>query len=142
MLAYSRDLVWNGLNEPALLASCIRGCRYAERESAHRFRAVIQARIAEFRKDFHVDLVVDDSFAPGSYTLTTQMGAGFLGTVSGRAEVRLEQLQGGQTCMFYAADISGIGLVGKLLPLVEARARRRVQEFFDQFVERLGTFPG
>lgn len=141
-LAYPRDLVWRHLNDAAVLASCIRGCRYVVRESRCDFRAVIEARIADFRKDFHIVLTVDETHAPAAYTLSTQMQAGIFGGVDGCAEVRLEQLPIDRTRMSYQAVVSGTRLVGKLLPLVEASARRRVHEFFDRFVEHLDDLPG
>ena len=141
-LEYARDLVWEKLNDPEVLATCIRGCTFVERETPHNFRAVIQAHVGEVRKDFHIDLVVDDTHAPADYVLSTQMSAGLFGAVRGKATVRLEQLQAQQTRMFYRADIFGTRLVGKLLPLVEGIARRRVQEFFDEFISHLGDKVG
>ena len=137
-LEYARERVWEQLNDPGVLAACIRGCAYVERDSQHDFRAVIRARVGEIHKDFHVDLVVDDTHAPAAYTLSTQMGAGLLGSVSGVAEVELTAMGVARTHMVYRADISGTRLVGRVLPLVEGVAQRRVREFFDQFVAHLG----
>ncbi len=137
-LEYARELVWQQLNDPVMLAACIRGCAFVERDSPQDFRAVIQARVGEIHKDFYVDLVVDDARAPSAYTLSTQMSAGPLGLVNGRAEVELRALAAQRTRMSYTADITGTRLVGRVLPLVEGVAQRRVLEFFNEFISRLG----
>lgn len=138
-LNYRRELVWSKLNDPVVLADCIRGCHHVERESRHSYRAVIVARIGEIKKQFHVDLRVDDAFAPGKYTLSTQMSAGVFGRVTGKAEVTLRELSEAETSMAYSADISGTGVLARVLPLAEGIVRRRVQEFLDEFVGHLAS---
>lgn len=138
-LGYARELVWERLNDPLVLADCIRGCSYVERSTRHDFTAVIQARIGEIHRDFHVDLVVDDIGAPAKYTLSTEISAGVFGRVSGKADVRLDSRGEAETGMSYFAHISGTGLVGKVLPLLEGIAQRRVREFFKEFVRHLSA---
>jgi carbon monoxide dehydrogenase subunit G len=136
-LNYSRDLIWKKLNDPAILAACIRGCAYVERESPTSFKAVIRAHIGEIKKDFGVVLLVDDQRAPAQYTLSSTVSAGLLGKVKGQAEVVLEEIAEQQTVLRYIANIDGTGLLGKTLPLIEGAAGRRVRDFFDQFVDHL-----
>ncbi len=136
-LHYPRETVWQKLNDPTILAACIKGCAYVERESSKKFKAVIRAHLGKIKKDFNVDLDVDDSFAPAEYTLSTVVSAGLLGNVKGRAKVELQEVAEQQTILHYVATISGKGLLGKTLPLIEGAASRRVHNFFDQFVEHL-----
>ena len=137
VLNYPRDHIWAKLNDPDILAQCIRGCAYVSRESPTRFRAVIRARVGEMKKDFSVDLDVDDTRAPAQYSLSSVVGAGLFGRVKGKAEVDLREVSPRQSELHYVATISGGGLLGKALPLIEGVAEHRVHEFFDLFVEHL-----
>ena len=137
LLNYSRDLIWEKLNDPDILAACIKGCAYVERESPTSFKAVIRAHIGEIKKDFGVNLTVDAEKAPAQYTLSSTIGAGILGMFKGQADVTLEEIAEQKTALRYTATVTGKGLLGKTLPLIEGAGGRRVRDFFDQFVDHL-----
>lgn len=137
ILHHSRDYVWEKLNDPGVLAACIKGCEYVDRTSPVKFKAVIRAHIGEIKKDFSVDLNVDDQHAPAKYTLGSVVSAGLLGKVTGRAEVDLQEAGETRSQLHYVATIEGGGLLGRALPLIEGAARRRVRNFFDKFVDHL-----
>ena len=136
-LQYSRDYVWEKLNDPEILAACIKGCEYVERESPTKFKAVIRAHLGEIKKDFNVNLRVNDENAPARYTLGSEVSAGLFGKAKGLAEVDLQVVSENQSVLHYVATIEGGGLLGKALPLIEGAASRRVHDFFDKFVDHL-----
>jgi len=136
-LAYPRALVWKKLNDPKTLAVCIRGCVEMERCAPDKFKAVIRAQLGDIKKDFKIELTVQDEDAPAAYCLSSDVSAGILGRVDGQADVMLKVVDEGHTDLHYVATLSGRGLIGKALPLVEGVAARRVREFFDQFVAHL-----
>jgi carbon monoxide dehydrogenase subunit G len=136
-LNYPREMIWQKLNDPTILAACIKGCEYVERESSKKFKAVIRAHLGEIKKDFSVDLDVDDVIAPAEYTFSTVVSAGLLGKVKGQANVELEEVTELKTVLHYVATTGGTGLLGKALPLIEGAASRSVHYFFDQFVVHL-----
>lgn len=136
-LDYSPEVVWEKLNDPKILAACIKGCTYVDRESPQKFKAVIRAHIGEIKKDFSVDLDVDDTHAPARYTLGSVVSAGLFGKVKGLAEVELKGVGENQSELHYVATIDGKGLLGRALPLIEGAAGRRVRDFFDKFVDHL-----
>ena len=137
LLNYSRDLIWEKLNDPDILAACIKGCAYVERESPTSFKAVIRAHLGEIKKDFAVNLTVDAQNAPAQYTLSSTVGVGILGKIKGQADVTLEKITDQQTSLCYIAMVTGKGLLGQTLPLIEGAGGRRVRDFFDQFVDHL-----
>lgn len=136
-LHHPRDEVWAKLNDPDILATCIRGCAYVERESPQKFKAVIRAHIGDMKKDFSIDLDIEDSRAPEKYEMCTQVNAGLLGKAKAVADVKLTALEDNKTELHYVATISGSGVLSKALPLIEGAAARRVHAFFDAFVEHL-----
>lgn len=136
-LDHPRDEIWEKLNDPEILAACIKGCAFVTRESAQKFKAVIRAQFGELQKDFSIDLDVEDSCAPAQYALSSQVSAGLLGKAKAVADVQLEVLEDNKTRLHYVATISGRGVLNKALPLIEGAAVRRVRAFFDAFVEHL-----
>ena len=138
-LNYGRDFIWAQLNDPDILAACIRGCAYVERETAQNFKAVIRASLGGLKKDFDIHLAVDDRNAPEQYRLSTIVSAGLMGKATGKADVSLNAITPSKTELHYIATIDGSGMLGKALPLVENLAANRVQAFFDAFVDHLNT---
>jgi carbon monoxide dehydrogenase subunit G len=134
---HSRDYVWEKLNDPDMLASCIKGCAFVERTSPVEFKAVIRAHIGDIKKYFNINLYVDVQHAPAQYTLGTVVSAGLLGNAQGLAEVDLEAVSIGRCALHYIATIKGKGVLGRALPLIEGAARQRVQDFFNKFVDHL-----
>lgn len=108
-----------------------------ERCAPDKFKAVIRAQLGDIKKDFKIELTVQDEDAPAAYCLSSDVSAGILGRVDGQADVLLKVVDEGHTDLHYVATLSGRGLIGKALPLVEGVAARRVREFFDQFVAHL-----
>ena len=136
-LPYSREYIWEKLNDPVVLAACIKGCVRVERVSPKQFKAVIRAHVGEIKKDFNIVLNVQDDQAPAAYCLSSDVSAGLFGKVNGEADVALEVSDDTHTRLKYIARIDGRGLLGKALPLIEGAARARVRDFFDQFVAHL-----
>ncbi len=136
-LDYPRDVIWAKLNDPQILAACIKGCTHVERESPQKFKAVIRAHLGDLKKDFSIDLDVEDSCAPAQYELCSQVSAGLLGKAKGVADVTLTELGENKTKLRYIATISAGGVLNKTLPLIKGAATRRVRAFFDAFVEHL-----
>jgi carbon monoxide dehydrogenase subunit G len=136
-LDHPRDEIWAKLNDPEVLAACIKGCTFVTRESAQKFKAVVRAQLGDIKKDFSIDLDVEDSGAPAQYELSSQVSAGLMGKAKAVANVKLQVLDDNKTRLHYIATISGRGVLNKALPLIEGAAVKRVRAFFDAFVEHL-----
>ncbi len=131
-ISQSRDEVWRQLNDPGVLAECIRGCSRVDKPNETEYDAVIEAHIGRFRREFKVALTVEDAHAPQHYQLHSGMSAGFFGRADGVAEVTLSE-NDGVTLVDYRATIGLDGLLSKAMPLIEPLARGRVREFFNRF---------
>jgi len=136
-LGHNREWVWQKLNDPDVLAACIRGCVLVERSTPRNFNAVIRAHVGEIKKDFTVVLEVEDDQAPAAYCLRSDISAGILGKVRGSADVTLKVVDQRHTDLQYVAKLDGQGMLGRALPLIEGLVAKRVQDFFDQFVAHL-----
>lgn len=139
ILDLPQDIIWEKLNDPKILAACIRGCQRVEKISEDRFKAIIRASIGKIKKDFSLDLYVDAAGAPSGYILSSDVSAGMLGKAQGSAQVRLDKINGHKTKLHYTANINASGLLNKTLPLVQGIAGKRVQDFFDEFVVQVAS---
>lgn len=125
--------VWLALNDPAVLAGCIPGCKALERRADGRFAATIEARVGPVRASFAGSVELADLDPPHAYTLRGQGQAGPAGFARGEARVRLTA-DGEGTLLAYAAraEIGGkLATVGSRL--IQGVARKTADEFFEAF---------
>ncbi len=134
LLTLPRSVTWDKLNDPEVLALCIRGCSAVKKEG-NNFKAVITAKLSNYQKDFNINLTVNDEHAPQAYQLSSKVSAGWFGAASAVSEVELFCCgeANSQTRLEYQATIEASGLIAKALPLVRDVAEKRVIEFFELF---------
>ena len=105
-------LVWQGLNDPEVLKSCINGCKILESTSESEFRAEIVAAVGPVKAKFKGNLALSEMVPLKSYSLRFEGTGGPAGFVKGSAKVALEERLG-STLLIYSAsfNIGGITLV-------------------------------
>ncbi|MFX3657944.1 MAG: CoxG family protein [bacterium] len=140
-IAASRDDVWAGLNDPAVLARCIDGCLSLERTAPDRFDARVKSRIGPVNATFDVELGLEDVVPPERYTLRAQAKGGAAGFARGEAHVELAD-DGDGTRLRYSVQ-GNVG--GKLAQvgsrLIDGAARKMADDFFSAFQRELGGAP-
>lgn len=125
--------VWEGLNDPDILARCIDGCLSMERTSDEQFDASVKARFGPVSATFQARLVLSELQPPASYTLTASVNGGPAGFGKGSAQVNLEE-DNGATLLRYSvtANVGGkLAQVGSRL--IDAAARKMADDFFSSF---------
>jgi carbon monoxide dehydrogenase subunit G len=130
--------VWEALNDPAALRSCIAGCKQLDKISDTEFSAVVSAKVGPVSATFRGNVVLSDLVAPNSYTLTGQGQGGAAGFARMSAQVALTA-EGDQTVLKYVAkaEIGGkLASVGSRL--VQVVAKKNADDFFAAFARRLG----
>lgn len=138
-IAAPRARVWEALNDPAVLKSCIEGCEELTRSGEDAFHAVVRARLGPVNAVFAGDIALKDLDPPNGYTLDVNAKGGAAGFASGSARVTLKD-EGEGTLLSYAAE----GRVGGKLAqigqrLVDAAARKTADDFFAAFARELGA---
>jgi len=83
-----RDLVWNLLMDPAVIASCIPGCHELEPDGEDRYRAKLTVALSAITGTYNGTVVISEKAPHGSYRLTVD-GQGKAGFVKGSAAVTL-----------------------------------------------------
>lgn len=105
-----RDAVWRALQDPAVLARTLPGCRTLEVVGPDRFAMTIHAGVASITGTYRGTVELTERSEPDSLRMKAE-GAGAPGTISADTLVRLEAVDGG-TRIDYDADAVVGGMIG------------------------------
>jgi carbon monoxide dehydrogenase subunit G len=125
--------VWDALNDPAVLKTCIPGCEEIAKVSDTEYKILLTAAVGPVKVRFNGKLVLSDMNPPSSYSLVFEGAGGGAGFATGKAEVALEP-ENGSTKLSYKvhAQIGGkLAQIGSRL--IDGVARRTAAEFFTRF---------
>lgn len=133
-----RQLVWERLNDPETLKTCIPGCQSIEKLSDTEFTAKVVAKVGPVKATFSGKVTLSDLDPPAGYRITGEGSGGVAGFAKGGATVQLEE-DGVETVLRYGAQ----GQVGGKLAqigsrLVDATSRKMADEFFKNFAGAVG----
>src|SRR5262245_2514842 len=98
-----RELVWQALNDPEVLADCIPGCESLEKVSDTKMVAKVTAKIGPVKATFNGDVTLSNIVPPEGYTITGEGKGGAAGFAKGGADVNLEAV-GEETILRYTAQ--------------------------------------
>jgi hypothetical protein len=130
--------VWEALNDPDILRSCIPGCDEMERVSDNEYRLGMLAVVGPVKARFTGKLLLSDIVAPERYALRFEGSGGAAGFGKGLANVQLSADAGTQTQLSYTADAQIGGKIAQVgSRLVDGIARKIAEEFFTRFEARL-----
>lgn len=133
-LGASRELVWNALNDPAVLQASIPGCEALERTTDNSFTATIVSRVGPIKARFAGKVTLSNIVAPRSYTLTGEGSGGAAGFAKADIEVHLDALEQQVTLLRYAVKATVGGKLAQLgSRMVDAAARKSADDFFELF---------
>ena len=130
-----REAVWAALNDPAVLARCIPGCKELNAVSPEEMAAKVALKIGPVSATFAGTVRLEDIRAPEGYTLVGQGNGGMAGFAKGRAAVQLAE-EGPETVLSYEAKAEIGGKIATLGGrLMQSTSRRLADEFFKTFAE-------
>jgi carbon monoxide dehydrogenase subunit G len=137
-LAAPRDQVWEALNDPEVLKSCIPGCESLEKDG-DAFSGVIKAAVGPVRSKFNVAISLDDVRPPEGYTLVGEGKSGAAGFGRGEAKVALAA-EGAETLLQYQADFKVGGKLAQVgSRLVSGAVTKLTDQFFANFADHVGV---
>ncbi len=136
-IAAARQVVWNALNDTAVLQACIPGCEELQRLSDTILKARVLVQLGPVKSIFTTYITLDELNPPTSYTIVGEGVAGSAGSGRGEARVRLAE-DGALTLLTYTVDLK---LRGKLAQvgsrLLEGATRQLANDFFASFAMQL-----
>ncbi|MCO8145776.1 carbon monoxide dehydrogenase subunit G [Rhodovulum tesquicola] len=134
VIAADRAAVWERLTDPDTLKACIPGCQELEGSIEDGFEAVVTQKVGPVKATFRGAVKVSDLIERQSYTILGEGKGGVAGFAKGRADVRLEDAEGGGTELIYDVHAEVGGKLAQLgSRLIHGTARRLADQFFDTF---------
>src|SRR4029453_6207556 len=134
-----REDVWQKLNDPEVLKSCIPGCEELEKLSDTEFRAVATTKIGPVKARFKGTGRLSDLDPPNGYRISGEGDGGVAGFAKGGATVALVAKDGG-TLLTYNVEAQIGGKLAQLgQRLVNGAAKKIADEFFQKFASSVGA---
>lgn len=136
-LAAERSSIWEKLNDPALLQSCIPGCEQLERFEEDGYRVVVRISIGPVSARFKGRVKLTEISPLSFYSIVGEGEGGMAGFAKGTANVGLIDEHGG-TLLTYEVEAQIGGKIAQLgQRLVIGSARKIADEFFSRFAKEV-----
>ena len=128
-----RRVVWEALNDPAVLKQAINGCESLERTAENEFTASVVAKVGPVKAKFGGTVTLSDLDPPNGYRITGEGAGGAAGYAKGGAQVQLADDGEGTLLRYQAhADVGGkLAQIGSRL--IQGTAKKMADEFFSSF---------
>jgi carbon monoxide dehydrogenase subunit G len=137
-IAAPRQIVWEALNDPAVLKASIPGCESLEKLSDTEMKATAAVRIGPIAARFSGAVHLSEIDVPNGYTIGGEGQGGVAGFAKGDAKVRLEDI-GDATVLRYEVHAQVGGKLAQLgARLIDATAKQMAASFFDRFSAQVG----
>jgi carbon monoxide dehydrogenase subunit G len=125
-----RARVWQALNDPAVLQSCIPGCEELVDESPTVRKARVMVKVGPVRARFNGRMTLTEVDAPSRCVLGFEGSGGAAGIASGRSQVELHE-DGEDTRLTYSVKASVGGKLGQIGGrMIDASAKQLADQFF------------
>lgn len=138
----SRGVVWQALNDPAVLEASIPGCEGLEKLSDTEFDARIVSRIGSIKARFQGKVSLSDIRPEEGYVIHGRGQGGAAGAVKGSARVQLAD-DGAGTLLRYTARAEVAGkLAGVGSRVIQGVASKTANDFFENFTRCVSAEEG
>ena len=127
----SVETVWQALNDPEILRSCIPGCESLDMKDDTNMEAVVALKIGPIKARFNGAVELLNLNPPHSYTIQGEGKGGIAGFAKGGADVKLAEDGEGGTILTYVAkaDVGGkMAMLGSRL--IVSTSKKLAGEFF------------
>lgn len=134
-LPAAREVVWDKLNDPAVLKACIPGCEELTKSGDNQFEAVAKMKVGPVSARFKGKVTLSDLDPPNGYRISGEGEGGVAGFAKGGATVALAEQEGG-TLLTYNVEAQIGGKLAQLgQRLINGAAKKLADEFFAKFAE-------
>ena len=135
-------VVWDALNDPAMLKASVPGCESIERIADNEYQVQMVARVGPVSAKFKGKLTLSDVKPPDSYSIAFEGQGGAAGFAKGGAHVRLSP-EADKTKLSYDVKASVGGKLAQIgSRLVDAAAKKVADDFFRNFNQKVGAAQG
>ncbi len=135
------ETVWDAIQNPDVLKSCIPGCESLEKTSENTFEAKATLKIGPVKATFKGKVTLDEMDPPHRCILRGEGQGGVAGFAKGEAEVLLTP-EDGQTVLTYTAKASIGGKLAQIgQRLIDGAAKQIADDFFTRFTAAVSAPP-
>ena len=128
-----KQKVWEALNNPEILKKAIPGCEEFIKKSDTEFTATAKNKIGPVNASFTGDIDLKNIDAPNSYKISGS-GNSPVGFASGEADVKLEDINNGETNLIYTVEANVGGKIAQVgSRLIDMTAKKMADIFFGKF---------
>ncbi len=133
-----RSMVWDALNDPEVLRTCIPGCERLEATSEHDMEATAAMKIGPIAARFSGKVHLSDIDKPNGYTIGGEGQGGVAGFAKGGAKVRLAEDGAEATLLTYDVKAQVGGKIAQLgARLIDSTAKSMADKFFNNFTREM-----
>lgn len=135
------ETVWDAIQNPEILKSCIPGCESLEKTADNVFEARATLKIGPVKATFKGRVTLEEMDAPRRCVLRGEGQGGVAGFAKGEAEVVLTP-EDGQTVLTYVAKASIGGKLAQIgQRLIDGAAKQIADDFFTRFSQAVNEAP-
>ena len=132
-----RQIVWDALNDVAVLKASIPGCESLDKTSDTTMSAKAGIKLGPISAKFAGNVTLSDIVPPSSYTISGEGQGGVAGFAKGGAKVFLTD-DGADTLLKYEVNAQVGGKIAQLgARLIDATAKQMAEQFFDRFTAQV-----
>ena len=133
-----RQKVWEALNDPEVLATCIPGCQELNKDSETELSATVKSKVGPVSATFKGKVTLSEIDPPNGYKISGEGTGGVAGFAKGGAEVKLVD-DGDGTLLSYVATAQVGGKLAQIgSRLIDSTAKKMANEFFGKFAAVVG----
>lgn len=134
----ARSSVWEALNNPEILKTCIPGCESLEQVSDNEFVSLVVVKVGPIKAKFTGKVTLTDIVAPASYKLIGEGQGGVAGFAKSEITVELIEAAPQATVIKYGVTANIGGKIAQLgSRLIDSTARKMAEQFFARFNEQV-----
>jgi carbon monoxide dehydrogenase subunit G len=134
-----RQIVWEALNDPAVLKVSIPGCESLEKLADDQMKATAAIKVGPISARFTGKVQLSDINPPNGYRISGEGQGGVAGFAKGGANVTLTD-DGADTLLSYQVNAQVGGKLAQLGGrLIDATAKQMADAFFDRFSAQVQT---
>ncbi len=137
-ISVPRQVVWDALNDPAVLKASIPGCDSVERVGDDQFKATVSMRIGPMSIRFGGKVKLENLQPPEGYSISGEGSGGPMGFAKGTADVVLVEDGPDATRLSYVAKAQIGGKMAQLgARLIDSTAKQVSDQFFTAFASHV-----
>ncbi len=125
-----RDMVWEALQDPVVLASVMPGCEKLDLVGDNSYEGALNIKVGPVQGKFQGKVRLEDIEKPEGYTMQVD-GRGAPGFVKATAKIRLEEEED-RTCLVYDSDSQVGGRIASVgQRLLDSSAKAIIKQSLD-----------